>query len=62
MRSIEGKKGSESREEDKHQENFRNLQKQVEELALFVEKQSEQIEQLNGIVRNIEDKVNKPNK
>ena len=50
-------KRGESREEDKHQENFRNLQSRVEELGLCVEKQNKEIERLNEIVSNIEDKV-----
>ncbi|XP_028398585.1 optic atrophy 3 protein homolog [Dendronephthya gigantea] len=52
-------KRGESREEDKHQENFQNLQKKVEELGLCVEKQTEQIATLNEAIRNIEDNFSK---
>jgi hypothetical protein len=55
-------KRGENREENKHQENFRNLQNKVEELGVCVEKQNEEIERLNIIVSNIEDKVSKRKK
>ena len=48
-------KRGESREEDKHQENFQNLQNRVEELGLCVKKQTEQIGRINEVIRNIED-------
>ena len=50
-------KRGEAREEIKHQDNFRTLQRKVEELSCCVEKQSEQIDKLNEIVQNIENKV-----
>lgn len=52
-------KRSESREEDKHQQNFRNLKSKVEKLVLFVEQQDKEITRLNEILRDIEDKVTK---
>ncbi|CAB4016040.1 Hypothetical predicted protein [Paramuricea clavata] len=55
-------KRGENREENKHQENFRNLKNKVEELGVCVEKQNEEIERLNIIVSNIEDKVSKRKK
>ena len=55
-------KRGENREENKHQENFRNLQSKVEELALCVEKQNKEIEQLNKFLLKIDDKVSKRKK
>ena len=55
-------KRGETREEDKHQENFRNLQSRVEELGVCVHKQNKEVQRLNEIVRNIEDKISKRKK
>ena len=55
-------KRSENREENKHQEDFRNLQSEVEELSLCVEKQNKEIKQLNEFLLKIDDKVSKINK
>ena len=55
-------KRSENREENKHQENFRNLQSKVENLALCVEMQSIAMDQLNECLLKINDKVSKINK
>ena len=55
-------KRAEGREEDKHQENFRNLQSRVQELGLCVEKQNKEIERLSETLQNIEDKFSKKKK
>jgi hypothetical protein len=55
-------KRGEAREEDKHQEDFRNLQSRVEELGLCMNKQNKEIERLSEIVNCIEDKISKNNK
>ena len=55
-------KRGETREEDKHQENFRNLQSRVEELGLCVDKQNKEIQRLNEILRDIEVKISKRKK
>ena len=53
-------KRGETREEDKQQENFRNLQSRVEELGLCLDKQNKETQRLNEIVRDIiEDKISK---